>query len=130
MDSANKIVNLLYNAEMFLTCVEQTTFEEHVLRFGRHMQLCRSIAAEEQEPLWHLTPKVHLVQHLPRQAKLINPRMVQNYMEEGFIGKVTKIWASAKNGLYLRTVQRTVLMKLLLGLQLQFEIPVSATLRL
>ena len=120
----------MYNAQMFLTYEEQASLLQHVLRLGRHMQLCHSIAAGDEEPLWHLTPKVHLVQHLPRQAKLINPRMVQNYMEEGFIGKVTKIWASAKNGLYLRTVQRTVLIKLLLGLQLQFEIPVSATLRL
>ena len=128
--SANQIVGTMYNAGMFLTSVEQRRLSQHVLRFGRHMQFCQSTAARDQEPLWHLTPKVHGLQHLPQQSKLINPRMLQNYIDEGFIGRVTKMWAASANGQYLSTIQNAVLMKLMIGLQLQYHIPVSETLPL
>ena len=61
--------------------------------------------------LWHIVPKTHYMMHFPREARLISPRIVQNYIEESYIGKVGQIWAGCKNGLYPETIQLVALIK-------------------
>ena len=60
--------------------------------------------------LWQVTPKVHYaVAHIPEQARLINPRFVQNYGEESLVGRITKIWAASANGPYEANAQKICL---------------------
>ena len=99
-------------------------FRNEVLKFGRHFQHCCSVATKDGDLLWRFTPKVHLVQHLPSQAELVNPVMVQNYAEEGMIGRVTKVWRSCAHGSYMNGVQHTALLKALCALQILLEIRV------
>ena len=117
------ILGVFYAAGTFLTDVEHATLGTHVRRFGRYFQLCQSLA--DDDPLWHLTPKVHQTMHLPKQAKLINPRAVHNYTEESLVGKVAKIWHACANGGYLTRVQNTVLLKYLNGVFLTLGIPLE-----
>ena len=60
---------------------------------------------------------------MSRQAALINPIKVQNYKEEGLVGRLTAIWAGCAAGGYLRNVQYFVCLKYLLGLFLELGIP-------
>ena len=53
------------------------------------------------------------------QAKLLNPRFLQNYIEEGAIGKVTNMYRAACNGPVRETVQDTVAQKYLTGYMLR-----------
>ena len=80
------------------------------------MQLLRNRAKEAEQLLWHIVHKTDYMQHFPAEARLINPRLVQCYIEESYIGKVSKIWASSKNGPHRDTIQRVVLLKYLVWL--------------
>ena len=62
------------------------------------MQLLRNRAKEAEQLLWHIVHKTHYMQHFPAEARLIKPRLVQWYIEESYIGKVSQVWASSKNG--------------------------------
>ena len=90
-----------------------------VRSFGKHFQRLRVLAARLGELHWQITPKVHYMMHLPKQGKLLNPRFCQNYLEEGLIGRVTKIWKMSVSGPYARTVQKVVLTKYLVGTALR-----------
>ncbi len=70
----------------------------------------------------HIVPKSHYMQHFPDEAKLINPRCVQCYIEESYIGKVSKIWASCKCGPYSETIQHRGLLKYLLWLCIELDL--------
>ena len=48
--------------------------------------------------LWHITAKTHYMMHFPKEARLVSPRIVQNYIEESYIGKIGQIWSSCKHG--------------------------------
>ncbi len=86
------------------------------------MQLLRHMAKQQKQLLWPIKPKSHYMQHFPDQAKLINPKSVQCYIEESTIGKIAKIWASSKNGPYKDTIQRVTLIKYLLWLAIELNL--------
>ena len=62
------------------------------------------------------------MQHFPTEATLINPKVVQCYIEESYIGKVAKIWASSKNGSHRETIQRVVLLNYLVWLVVEMDL--------
>ena len=86
------------------------------------MQLLRNRAKEAKQLLWHIVPKTHYMQHFPAEARLIKPRLVQWYIEESYIGKVSKVWASSKSGPHKDTVQRVVLVKYLVWLVVEMDL--------
>ena len=92
---------------------------------GKYFQLCQRISANQGEPCWHITPKTHSTCHIPKQAALINPVKVQNYMEESLVGKVAEIWHGCASGTYHSTVQHTALFKYILGLFLDLGVPLN-----
>ena len=63
---------------------------------------------------------MHIFLHTPYQCLVINSRYVQNYMEEGLVGRVTKIWKKSMAGPYESTIQKQTLIKLLVGYVLRF----------
>ena len=123
--SAKSILDLLYRASMFLSFQEKLDLKSDIMRLGKYFQLAQTLASADAEPLWHLTPKVHQTMHIPKQASLINPVVVQCYKDESFVGVVTNIWHAQAAGGYLKTVQWTVLFKYLLGLSLLLDIPLA-----
>ena len=88
--SAKSILDLLYRASMFLSFQEKLDLKSDIMRLGKYFQLAQTLASADAEPLWHLTPKVHQTMHIPKQASLINPVVVQCYKDESFVGVVTK----------------------------------------
>ena len=81
----------------FLTGTQLQQLTTHTQGVGKYLQLLRSRAKTQKQLLWHITPKTHYMQHFPDEARLINPKAVQCYIEESTIGKVAKIWASSKS---------------------------------
>ena len=59
--------------------------------------------------------------HIPLYASVLNPRFVQNYAEESFIGSTTKVWHRSMFGPYKKVTQSTVLLKRSLALLLRLE---------
>ena len=108
---------LLYSSGMFLTTEEKTKLSSIVLSFGVNFQYVH--LHSDGDLVFAVSPKVHYMQHFPMQARLINPRFVQNYMEEGLMGKVQKIWEASVSGPYRNTVQKTVLMKLIVAMDVR-----------
>ena len=60
--------------------------------------------------------------HFPKEARLASPRTVQNYIEESYIGKISKIWSSCKNGPHRETIQLVALVKYLVWLCIELEL--------
>ena len=115
----NRLIN---SSGRILTKPQLDAFTVATEGVGKYIQLLRSRAKEQRQLLWHIVPKTHHMQHFPTEAKLINPRLVQCYIEESYIGKVAKIWASSKNGPYKETVQRIVLLKYLVWLVVEMDL--------
>ena len=116
------IERILYSSEMFLSDEEKANFQAAFLRLGRHWQLLRALSAEAHENLWQITPKVHIAQHFPEQANLINPTATQCYSEESLIGVMTKIWQAAARGPYDAVIQRKTLNRYWVGLELRMSV--------
>lgn len=87
---------------------------------GRVRDVGRGACTLLAQVLWPVRPKLHYLGHLPDQANLMNPRGVRNYVEESGVGHYAHVYHSATNGPYEAVVQRTVLLKHMLALQLQF----------
>ena len=114
-ESLCAIYECLYSAGYFLSDEQLKFLEKHVLRFGRHfMVACNSDDPSSSILMFCMRPKVHQMQHLPLQARLHNPRFLQCYGEESFVGVMCKVWAASKSGPQSQaTIQRTVLIKYL-----------------
>ena len=75
VESLHLLIDLFYNATMFLYMEELTALEGHLARLGRHVQwLAVNAFREERTQRWQIKPKMHfVVGHILQQAKLINP---------------------------------------------------------
>lgn len=113
---------LTYSTGCFFTEPELAAFATATEGVGKYIQLLRSRAKDAKQLLWHIVPKTHYMQHFPQEARLISPRVVQCYIEESYIGKIAKIWASSKNGPYSQTIQRVGLLKYLLWLAIELDL--------
>ena len=116
----DEIERIFYGGGMFLTANEKQELEARFNSLGRHWQNLNILSFREGKNEWQITPKVHMAVHaIAEQARLINPRAVQNYGEESMVGRMTKIWAAAAKGPYQRTAQQMVLARYLVGLSIR-----------
>ena len=113
---------VIYTSSVFLTPEELDALDVATRGVGKFMQLLRRKAKEDKNLLWHITPKLHYMQHFPQEARLINPRLVQCYIEESYIGKMAQIWASSKNGQYRESIQYWALLKYLVWLTIELDL--------
>ena len=118
-ESLVEVESVFYESGMYLRPEELKRLEFHILRFGRHYQYLRSLSEADGVQSFPVTIKVHMMQHLPRENILINSRFTQCYVEEGNIGRVSKIWRSVINGPWRKHAQRNVLLKWLVGFELR-----------
>ena len=97
--SLNHIVKLLYSQGFFLDEAAKHELEELLFKFNRHLQWLANDAVHRRlELVWQIRPKHHYFAHFGTQARLINPRVIQAYLEEGLVGKMCDIFSSAANG--------------------------------
>ena len=121
LDAAERI---FYGAGTFLTEEQKTDLESHMNCLGRNWQYLRHLGQQAGRPDWHITPKVHMTIHaIPEQARLINPRALQNYAEESLMGRFSKSWAATATGPYRSSIQQTVLARWLVGLVIRSTTP-------
>ena len=69
----------------------------------------------------HITPKFHFFVELSLQSRLLNPRYQQCYASESMVGRVMNIYETSLHGPFAETIQRTVLTKYLLGLEIDLS---------
>ena len=117
-----EFIGVLNSSGVVLTQLQLDDLKMATEGIGKFMQLLRHKAKEQKQLLWHIVPKTHYMQHFPAEARLINPKVVQCYIEESYIGKVAKIWSSSKNGPHKDTIQRTVLLKYLVWLAVEMDL--------
>ena len=111
--SLHEIVNTLYSAGIFLTAGEKRHVRYHMLRYSRHYQWLSTHNSEDKGLTWHVKPKHHYFQHIADQLDLLNPRYVQNYLEEGIVGATANVYkASCSGPVDDARLQYTVLIKL------------------
>ena len=113
------IQRIMYSSGTFLTDEAKEEFKDAHLRLGRHWQLLRQLCERAGVNSFQITPKLHYTQHFADQANLINPRVVQNYIQESLIGRVAKVWSACANGPYADTVQQSSLARQWVGLELR-----------
>ena len=113
---------LIYSSGAFFTPEELAAFDQATKGIGKYMQLLRKRAKGAKQLLWKIVPKTHYMQHFPDEARLINPRVVQCYIEESYIGKLAQIWASARNGPYKEAIQFFALLKYLIWLVIEMDL--------
>ena len=118
----NRMYEILYSRELFLTTAQKTEFALANLSFGKHIMLLREFAASRMELRFQLTPKVHYHQHLPVECALINSMFTQNYAHEGAVGRLVRIWKGSIAGKYRAYVQRNVLLKFVCALLIRLGI--------
>ena len=106
---------------MFFTACEKTSFKNATLKFGRHFQKAAHLSRQEGGVLFYTTFKFHLVQHVADQAIMLNPRFLQNYQQEGLVGRIADIFSSTANGPRGKAMHKTALIKYLLGMTLRYE---------
>ena len=119
----DEIETILYTSDMFLDDANLQRLDQCFRVLARHWQHLRFLSKKSFQNRWQITPKVHYSLHLPSQARLINPRAVQNYAEESLIGRLTKMWGKSANGPYERSAQFTVLSRYFVGLEIRMTSP-------
>lgn len=113
----DRLYTVLYAADMFLSDDQKAEVGHCVSRISLHFTWLAQNAISQGRVAWNMTPKLHYMMHLPLQADLLNPRFVQNYREESFVGRVAAIYRSCSSGPHWATVQARALRKYLTGLQ-------------
>ena len=88
---------------------------------GLALQRLRHIAAQRNQLIWQVRPKVHKAMHLAFFAAIVNPMALNCYVRESQVGTSQKVWRASVRGKYQPHVQRTVLAKRWLGLLLLLE---------
>ena len=101
---------------MFLTDAEKDNLQHAVHAFSKHMLILRSISYDRGLMYFQITPKVHLMQHIPYQSRLINSRYTQVYAEESIVGHISRIYKASCNGPYRNSVQKATMVKYLVVL--------------
>ena len=111
----NRFYQILYGADFFLTNEESRLLRQALVQLGSSVQELRELSRHLALFYWHISPKMHMVQHMASYPGQANPRRIQCYQEESHIGSIAKIWARSANGRYRNTVQRMVLLKRLVA---------------
>ena len=113
VEQACRLYHILYGAGMFLREDELTDLADCSSRLGLSLMQARHLASLQGLMYFQVTHKCHWAQHFLYQAHLLNPRFVQVYGAESFIGVITRIWHSSAHGPYQAKVQGTVSLKML-----------------
>ena len=96
--SLDTVTNVLYSSGFFLRPAQQQTVTEKIAKLARHWQFLAAHSEVDGSVSWHVTHKLHGYMHVPFYSSLINMRFVQNYLEEGLVGKIAQVYISCKNG--------------------------------
>ena len=91
----HKFNEILAGQGMFMSPSSLRRLRDCCATFGSDFMRCRALAEEQSLPAWHITTKVHKMQHLPAIAKIVNPKRISCYVDEAAIGSTTTVWKKA-----------------------------------
>ena len=117
----NRMYEIMYAAGVFLSDSEVAELRRVLARLGATVMILREMSRGRGILAWNVTPKMHMLQHLGSFPAKVNPRWLQNYMEESSVGTTTKVWSRSASGRYRRTVQKMVFLKRLVTLMIRLE---------
>ena len=66
---------------------------------------------------WNTVPKHHYFCHVGLRSEDLNPKWTQTYTNESVVGRICSIYKSCLNGQHDKVVQKSVLSKWFVGLQ-------------
>ena len=122
LKALSRILEIIWEGNIFLSQSDLRQLAKQTIVFADHFMLLADLARINHTLDFKVSPKVHQMQHIPSQATFMNPRFLQNYMEESMIGCLAQMYRGARNGPSSELgIQRTVLIKYLIGIQLRFE---------
>eukprot|EP00959_Pyramimonas_sp_CCMP1952_P455407 9471505-Pyramimonas_sp.AAC.1 len=88
----NAFYMIVYSSGMFMTTEQKSDLRTAVLRWGAAYQCLRELSVAEHKLDFMIVPKTRIMQHFGFPPNIINPRYIQNYLEESNIGTTTQIW--------------------------------------
>ena len=97
-DYLQQMYTILDEGAMFLEEGEIVAFKRAVLKFSSHYNCLAVNGSLAGNLFFNVVPKHHYLQHLCMMCEMINPRFMQCYKEESFVGRVTALYASCASG--------------------------------
>jgi hypothetical protein len=79
------------------------------------------IAGRAKKLLWNLTPKFHYMWHLGLESEFLTPRLVWNYANEDWVGRMSTIGCSTRHGLVAAKRSGKIAEKWCMGLALRMH---------
>ena len=113
--------DVLYGEDLFMRDSSVTRIRDICNRLGSDWMGLRNWSALKGKLWWKISPKVHRMQHTAIYCLAINPRFIQGYSEEAFMGTTSKVWRKSMSGPYQSHVQEVVLLKRAFGVCIRFE---------
>jgi hypothetical protein len=98
LDMVCSLVDLLDNADMFLTRLEYIEALKKAEAFLDSYDFLNKWALEKGRLLFHIVIKFHTFWHLIKNAEHLNPRFHWCFKSEDFVGKVSKLAHSVSMG--------------------------------
>lgn len=89
--ASNKAISLMYKADWFLTSDEKRTLETVGGFFNQVYMTMANKAISEHKLLWRVIPKHHLLCHVFRSQRAVNPARYSTWMDEDFLKKAGKV---------------------------------------
>lgn len=108
--ASNQGISLLYAAGRFLDCHEKRSLEMlGSIYLTTYMSLART-ALEQRVLLWKIRPKFHLLSHVFRSPRIINPAFYSTWLDEDFLKKAGRtLGLTDTRGSQRRLLQRWLL---------------------
>ena len=108
-----KVYHILYGCDHFLSQRELADMQSCLYEFGVHFMVLRQLSQSRSKLFFHVTPKVHQMQHLVMQSRLINSRFTQCYCNESMMQRYVKMYKASCSGPYQDVIVYTVCLKYL-----------------
>jgi len=123
VESLDKFYEVIYGADYFLTDAEYRLLVSALTRLGNNYQVLAVNSGAAGNMLWKQTVKLHYcIGHLAYQSQLLNPRRVQTYGSEGFVGKMANIYGMSMNGPHEAGLQKKILLKYTTGVAVDWSL--------
>jgi hypothetical protein len=109
--------DVIVGGSYVLTAAEYRAQRDHCIECLRSYQWLAWNARCSGFAEFQIVPKFHYFAEMSLQARLLNPRFCQTYRGESMVGRVAQIWKRSLNGPYEASVQKVILSKYCLGVE-------------
>ena len=113
--------DILGGQDLIMTPASLRKLRHTCTTFGQEFMRCREHARVQGLLSWQITTKVHKMQHIPAQARMLNPKHIACYIDESAIGTTTTVWKRSLKGKYKASASRNVFTKRVVVVLLRLE---------